>query len=453
VRASRLAAIGFWLISAGLHPVAAQVIQSPQGSTRGVFGTAGSQATGAPVFAVTFDGDGGYDDNSVDGSDDASSQFFAFQSGLVSTGSASARFQAGTAQRYILGLASSGITAQQVRRGDRFFRQWRSSASLQAVAPLGRRSGFSASAGVSYDPTFVFGAFDSVGRNGVEENPLEPDPALTPDPTLSLTSQRWLTRRIGAGAFRNWTPRQRTNVDYSGLWLRPSEGPGIQNRTHSTVVTHAWSLSATTGLDAVYRLDRWTLTQEGIEASPINAHTVEGRFRHERRLSPNRSAAVVVGGGAVALDDTQRADRDLLDQVSPTVSASIQLNFQPTWSVALGARRDVTVLGALYAEPFEAKSVTLSLETTPTRRFSAGATAAYSDGGASRSSTGGFTQASANARLQYAFGPSFGATVSYAYGHYRFRDVDVALAGAPSQFGRHSVRVGFTYWLPLYGTF
>jgi len=135
------------------------------------------------------------------------------------------------------------------------------------------------------------------------------------------------------------------------------------------------------------------------------------------------------------------------------VSGSVQLSFLPVWSVSLGARRDVTVLGALSAEPFEANSATLALETTPSRRFSAGGTAGYSRGGARRSTTGGFTQASATARLQYAFGPSFGATLSYAYGHYRFRDVDVALAGAPSQFGRHSVRVGFTYWLPLYGTF
>lgn len=449
----RLLAVVIFVLAGAIRPATAQVMQGPQGATRGLFGSAGSQATGAPVFAVTFDGDGGYDENSVDQTSDATSQFFAFQSGVVTTGSASARFQAGTLTRYIIGLASSGITYQQVRAGDSFFRQWRSSGSLQAALPLGRRSGLMASAGVSYDPTFLFNAFNSVARNGAAENPLDADAPTAPDPTLSLTSQRWLTRRAGLSTHRNWTPRQRTTVDFSGLWLGPSTGPGIENRTLSGSTVHSWSRSATTGFEAVYRFDRWTLTEQGATGAPINAQTLEGRFRHERRLSPNRSMAFVGGAGAVTLDDNQRTNTTEGQRISPTVSASVQMNFQPVWSMSLGARHDVTVLGALAAEPFESNAVTFSVEAAPSRRFSTGGTAAYSSGGAQRSAGGRFSQVSANARLQYAFGASFGATLSYAYGQYRFRDVAVALAGAPPQFGRHSLRVGFTYWLPLYGTF
>ena len=430
-------------------------MQAPEGSTRGVLGTSGSSETGAPVFALTFDGDGGYDDNAFDSTGDDVSQFFAFQSGFVINGSASARFQAGTVERYVLGTASGGLNFQQIQRGDRFYRQSRRSASIQAATPLGRRNAFAVNAALSYDPTFVFGAFDAVNRNDGDVNPLAPEVTPTPDPTLSLTAQRWLTQRVGGGLQRSWTPRHRTSTSLSGLWLKPTSGPGIRTRTYSAFASHAWDRSPSTGLEFIYRFDRWRLTdQESAVSSPaIDAHTTEGRLRHERRLSPNKTLTFMGGGGAILLNADQLPQGQSAGRWSPTVSGSVQLSFLPVWSVSLGARRDVTVLGALSAEPFESNSATLALETTPGRRFSAGGTAGYSKGGARRSTTGGFTQASATARLQYAFGPSFGATVSYAYGHYRFSDIDVALAGAPSRFGRHSVRVGFTYWLPLYGTF
>lgn len=446
--------IALLLVATGVAcPAAAQVLQAPPGSTRGIFGTSGGTTTGAPVFAMTVDLDGGYDSNSLGDIEGTPTQFFAFQSGVVAAGAASARFQVGTTDRFLLGVVSGGINQQQVARGSRFYRQWRSQASLQAATNLGRRSGLTANVGISYDPTFVFGAFDAIDRNGGEDNPLVDDGPLPADPTLSLTPQRWLTNRVGAGVFRNWTSRQRMNLQYDGLWLRPSEGAGVESRTHSGALTHAWNPSPTIGLELVYRLDRWTLTQEDVPAPPISAHTAEARFRHERRLSPNRSMSFMVGGGAIALEDSVTPGQAFLGQVSPTVSGTVQLSFLPIWSVALGARRDVTVLGSLSSEPFESNSVTLSLDATPSARFSAGATAGYSSGGARRTPTGGFDQALVNARLQYALWASAGLTLGYSYNRYEFRDVAVVASAFPSRFSRQSVRLGLTFWLPLYGTF
>jgi len=441
------------LTTALVCPAAGQVIQTAPGTTRGVFGTSGATATGAPVFAVTVDLDGGYDSNSITDDPDAPTQFFAFQSGFVSSAAASARFQVGTETRYLLGIASSGINQQQVARNSRFYRQWRSAGSLQAATTLGRRAGLTANAGVSYDPTFVFSAFDAIDRNGGEENPLVEEGFPPADATLSITPQRWLTNRVGASLFRNWTSRQRMTLQYDGLWLRPTEGEGVESNTNSASLTHLWSPSPTTGLELVYRLDRWTLTQGGTSAAPINAHTTEARLRHERRLSPNRSISFMMGGGAIAVEDPLQSDSGLLDQVSPTMSGMVQLNFQPTWAVSLGARRDITVLGGLSAEPFVSNAVTLGLEATPTRRLSGGVTAGFSRGGSQRSAIGGFDQAMVNAQLQYAFGASAGLTIGYGFNDYEFRNVDVAPSAFPSNFSRQSLRVGLTFWLPLYGTF
>ena len=87
-----------------------------------------------------------------------------------------------------------------------FYRLLRGEAALRAATGLGQRSGLTIGGGMSYEPTYLFGAFDSLVRNEGVQNPIEDPVSPTADPTASLTTQRWLTNRAAAGAYRNWSP-------------------------------------------------------------------------------------------------------------------------------------------------------------------------------------------------------------------------------------------------------
>lgn len=449
---SRLASLALCVLLTGLvRTAAAQVVDGPPGSSRGVFGGAGG--VGSPALALTFDFEGGYDANDLSQTDIPTSQFGPFQSGYVTTVATSLRFQRGRPERFFIGTGSGSVNHQQVARGQEFYRLTQSDLSLQAATTLGRRSGLTVGAGSSYEPTFVFGAFDSLGRNTAVQSPLDEVPSPTADPTLSLTAQRWLTGRISAGTYHNWTSRQRMSLDYSGLWFQPVSGPGFESRTDTVALLHGWNPRPTSGFELAYRYNRNVQSFENAPAQPLDMHSAEGRIRLDRRLSPNRSLSFMLGGGVVGVGARAATQGSSFGRVLPTVSGSVQLRFLPTWGVLLSARRDITVLNGLSSEPFESDAATLTIDGTAWRRLTMGVTGGYSQGRARSAQGGDFDQTLLNAQIGYGFSARLGLVVSYSYTQHSFRNVPVATSSFPTQFGRNSVRVGLTMWLPLYGTF
>jgi hypothetical protein len=439
------------LVTGLVRTTTAQVVQAPAGSARGIFG-GGPTGPDSPGLTLAFDFDGGYDDNSLAGAEEPTDdQYQPFQSGYVTNAAASLRYQRGTAERFLLGTGSGSVSQQQVAAGQDFYRLFRGEASVQAATRMGGRTGLTAGVGTGYEPTYLFGAFDSLDRNGVE-NPLEPEPP-TADPAISLTAQRWLTNNAAATLFRNLTSRQRLNLAYAGLWVQPVSGPGFHSQTHSVAVTHAWAPLPATGFELAYRYNRNSQTFEDSEEQPVDTHTVEGQFRHDRRLSTDRSISFMVGAGVVGLGPRTSDEGSVDGHLLPTVSGSIEVRLVPTWGVSLGARHDVTVLGGLLAEPFESDAATLSVTGTAWGRLSVGATGGLTRGRVSGPGPGDYDQKMVNAQLGYGFGSRVGLVVGYAYNTHEFRDVTVAASSFPTQFGRHSARVGLTFWVPLYGSF
>lgn len=449
---SRLASLALCVLLTGLlRTAAAQVVDGPPGSNRGIFGETGG--IGAPALSMTFDLEGGYDANDLSQSNVPSGQFGPFQSGYVTSVGASLRYQRGRAERFFIGTGSGSVNHQQLARGQEFYRLTQGDLTLQAATTLGRRSGLTVAAGSSYVPTFVFGAFDSLGRNTEVASPLDEVPSPTADPTLSLTAQRWLTGRASAGFYRNWTSRQRMSVDYAGLWFQPVSGPGFESRTDTVALLHSWNPRPTGGVELAYRYNRNVQSFEGAPAQPLDMHSAEGRVRLDRRLSPNRSLSFMVGAGVVGVGARAAAQGSAFGGVLPTVSGSVQLRFLPTWGLLLSARRDITVLNGLSAEPFESNAAALTIDGTAWRRLTVGVTGGYSQGRARSAQGGDFDQTLLNAELQYGFSARLGLVVAYSYTQHSFRNVPVASPSFPTQFGRNSVRVGLTMWLPLYGTF
>ena len=67
--------------------------------------------------------------------------------------------------------------------------------------------------------------------------------------------------------------------------------------------------------------------------------------------------------------------------------------------------------------------------------------------------SGDYNQTMVNAQASYGFGARVGLVAAYAYRTHGFRDLAEAPSSFPAEYGRHSVRVGLTMWLPLYGSY
>ena len=443
--------IALLLLAGDVSPAAAQVVTVPPGSVRGLFG-GGASAPAATDLALTVDLDGGYENNSAPGSTTSADLFGPIQSGYVSTAVTTLRFQKGIVDRYVLATGNASISQQQVASGFRAIQLFRGLSALQLATTLSRRSGVTASASVAYEPTFLFGAFTTLGSNSTFESPIETVPVPTEDPSLSITQQNWLATRASAGAFYNWTPRQRMSVRYDGEWLRPLEGAGVETRNNTATVFHAWDATRNAGIDVTYRYSDNPQILETTERTLV-LQAGEARFRYSRRMSPSRSVAFMAGGGAVQVKAGPLGNDRGFEVVAPTFSALARVGFARTWGVSLTARRDITVLGGLSAEPFESNAAMLTIDGTVARRLWMAATAGLSQGRARRAAGGDFDLAMVTAQARYGFGSRLGLLVRYQYNEHEFRGIAVTPASFPFRFNRNSIRVGLTMWLPLYGTF
>jgi hypothetical protein len=59
----------------------------------------------------------------------------------------------------------------------------------------------------------------------------------------------------------------------------------------------------------------------------------------------------------------------------------------------------------------------------------------------------------ASGALRYALANWSAFFVSYGFYHHRIEDPSAVVSGFPSRYDRHSVRVGMTFWVPMYGAF
>lgn len=451
MRTSRLGAILTLLLMAPVCPAAAQIVQVPPGSLRGIFG-GGSGLPAAQDLSLTVDLDGGHDDNRVPDADLPLEQFAPIQTGYVGTAAAVLRYQKGSGNRYVLGTGAGSVNQQQIGGDLRSFRLFRGEGSFQAGAGLGRRSGVNMALGASYEPTYLFGALGSLDRNDPLASPVDGAQLPTEDASLSLTQQRWVATRAGLGVYRNWTSRQRMSLRYDGFRIRPLDGSGFESNRNSGSLHHVWDATQAVQFDLTYQYDDNPQVFEDV-ARALSTQTGEARVRYQHRITPRRSLSFMVGGGAVQVRAGALVGDGSFEVVSPTASASAQLDLTRTWRVSLSARRDVTVLNGLSPEPFESDAALLSLDGTAGRRVWVAFSTGLSRGRAQLTDVGGFDLTMANAQVRYGLSAHVGLLLRYTYNEHEFRNVLVTAESFPLRYSRNSIRLGLTMWLPLYGTF
>ena len=158
------------------------------------------------VLLLTLNFGGGYDE-SLDPLDQLGpvDRFTLPDSGYAVAGSARVNYRKGTLTKYFATFGHLYHTRSETAAGQPIG----GNADMEFGVPIGRKNGLTAGAGASYVPTYLFNAYAPL-----EAQLPEGTPPPVQGPTPGITEQRWVAGQGFAGLFRNWTPRQRTMVQY-----------------------------------------------------------------------------------------------------------------------------------------------------------------------------------------------------------------------------------------------
>jgi hypothetical protein len=445
------------IVMALAGPATAQVVPGPPGASTGVL-TPGSGTASAPRMSMTFDLEGGYEDNSVQSSDGTTDPYAPLQSGYIVTGAGLLRYRVGQVNRNIEAIAGGSLSEQQITPGLPSYRLQRGGGSIQGTTTMGGRNRVMVRAGTSYEPTFL-GTFDSLGVTavGVTDAAFE-SAAADPPPAAagfrpSYTTQRWLANMAAGELQRSWSPRQQTGVSYEGAWMQPTSGPGLESQSHSATAGHSWRKTSNTTFELGYRglVNRQRL-EDGVEQRN-GIHGGEARVLYNRRLTPRRSILVTGMGGVVRVNSTGLEGQDDVTVTAPVAAGSLRLGVTSAWGVSISARRDVTVLYGMSSLPFTSGAAVVGVDATVARRLMFTATTGLSRGRNRVGDDGDYRQTVADVAFTYGFGAHAGLHALYSYNDHELRDIQLAVSSFPTRFTRHSVRVGMTLWLPLIGRF
>lgn len=428
----------------------AQLVEAPVGAIGGVFGGHHSvdPNRNSQSFESTFDVGGGYDrDPNVllftQGEDAPDlTRWYA------GSAAATARYRAGSVRRNI-DVRGRTYMNYQSNAGDSLIG---GEGIVNGVARFGQRrqNELTTELQSSYEPGWVFGAFGPSLAAGPET------PAIGVAPPFGVFEQRWLIMSGNANYRHTWTPRHITTLGYDNRRLRPIEGGGLESDWQVATLEQSWALSPRFSLLGTYRFDTNVQRDDDstVQIEPVRYQTFDGGVRYERRFSPVRRYSVSFRAGVTRLFES--ASTSGSNAAHPSLTGTAEFVPSRRFSLSAEYTRGVMVLAGVSAIPVVNDTAELSVNGTPTRRlryslFASAARAVFLTPDPDRSNQTDVLGTSAE--LRYAFSNWAAAFTTYGFYHHRIRDAQLTASGFPSRYDRHSLRVGITLWVPLYGTF
>jgi hypothetical protein len=366
------------------------------------------------------------------------------QSGTALTGEAALRYFRGRTQRSISfdGRASmngySGIDAEATLGGAMTF---------TAGTNLGRVTHLRFSQDVDYVPTLVLGAPELTSLD-----------LTAPVPDVAAVSSGYLDQRSWSSNSvvnldRRWTSRQTTLVAAAYSSLTYLDDLGADTRTRFANLIHSWSVSRTSSLRGLYSISDADLESGGV-ATPMTNQTIDFSFSYDRRLSPTRQLQITGGGGATHVSTLNAVDHSNLSYWMPSGSGSFSWDVGRSWSLAGDYSRSANVLQGVSLTTFATDSASTSVSGLVNSRIETSFSATYSNGhSGGADTTGRFENYSGSMQLLYAISRCCAMALNYDYFVYRFQNVPDLPSQFPPSFDRQAVWVGFSIWLPLYGTY
>jgi hypothetical protein len=415
----------------------AQVIEGRPRPTVGPFAerVQGGRNRPGQVLLLTLNVGGGYDE-SLDPLDQLGpvDRFTLPDSGYAIAASARVDYRKGTLTKYFTTFGRVYHTRAETAAGQPIG----GNADVEFGVPIGRKNGFTAGAGASYVPTYLFNAYTPL-----EAQLPEGTPAPVQGPTQGITEQRWIASQAFAGLFRNWTPRQRTMVQYESSRRETTQGLSQETRTQYGSVRHQWSPLQSLQLQFGYKYGDFRVDQV-LSGAPLHSHTADGSVRLIRRMSPTRNMSFSFGGGVTSAETVSSLQVVSSTSALPTAFGGMQVDLNRTWSVGVDLRRDVTTLDSLAPQAYATNAVAGRVGGMIGNRTELAFSWSSSYGSAD---TGSFETRTGIGQVQYMLMRSAAVFAAYTYYQHRLENIALIQAELPRRYTLSSIRFGVTLWL------
>ena len=322
--------------------------------------------------------------------------------------------------------------------------------NLGFASNVGRRSRVAVAQSVAYEPTFILGAFSALAG----DVPAGILPESGTGVGNGLIEQSSWSAATTANASRQWNTRQNTTAIVGYSQRTYLDVVGFDSTSWNGQIGHTSNLSRSFALDAMYRYSMTDMVSPIGDSLPLSDHTFEGSMTYTKRLSPTRQLVFGGGGGATYVQTELLPDRTALNYWVPTALGKVSLDLGRSWLVAADYRRAVSTLQGVSVASFPGNALSFRADGTMGSRLEAAFTGAFSNGeNGGGGENGSYSAYSGSAQMRYALSRCCAATVQYDYYHYTLRDFTILPLGLPPQYDRNAIRVGFTVWLPLYGSY
>lgn len=356
-----------------------------------------------------------------------------FASTLATTG----RFWSGRADQFIELSGAAWGTYQRLAEDTLTGAE----ANAQIAREIGRRMGFSVAATGAYRPSLAFGASSPAPD-------VEPVVAQVTHPQ-GVVTERWLVVEGTTGLFRDWTSRQRMNVELNVNRQRPSDDVGLRSSSAALQARHEWAFRERAALLLSYRFSE--NRQSGtVAARPIRLQAATVGIRVERRVSPSRSLSLTVASGPTVVSLPADGVIPPFQTTAFSGWGTLQWSLSQNWALTGEAARYVGALDGLTPEPFITDTGTLTFGGTLGERCSVALVGVASSGAALTASPASFEARSATSQVQYAIARRWVLFGSYSYYQHQLNELVGLSEAYPRNYGRHSVRVGLSLGIPLY---
>jgi hypothetical protein len=428
----------------------AQVLTPPPRSSNGLFGGAVTRPSEAS-HELTADmmGLGSYEENLSGGGGGVSGPAIGggFSDprvrGTAGLFSANLHYGYGRAGRFIE-AGSNGYVHSF--RGLDVRPMYGGSLDVRAGSSLGRIVSISAGASAQYQPTFMLTS-DPVVPIG------PPGDAIAPsDPTNGVAELQSRNGAVNSMLEFAWNPRHRTSSSFGYQVVRMNGLETTTNsRGHGELVSHYWGVRRTVALQMNYQHSHQSVESLTEPERPTDSHIGRLNLEWHKRLSRTRALSLGVGSGAMQISTVSVFDDQPFDYVAPSFSGRVRVDLGRTWSVSADASRDVTVLEGVTRQSFLTDVGTLWVGGNIGQSWVVALNGSFSHGNPHEGEDGSMESTMAVAQLQYVFATCCTLVSTYSrYTHFLRGLVNLA-PGFPSRVERHSVRVGMTLSLPLYG--
>lgn len=441
-----MAALGVLLPSGA----GAQVLERPSRPFRGLFGGGPPPDPNRTRQELTLTTNllGGFEDVFSPGGEPAGELFRAQEGAYTGFAEARLRYWWGREGR-LLDVSGRGYTnAYSVGLNPNFG----ADLDVQADSTLGRRNHVGLRQTVNYLPVLALGGFGPIES--------EVDSSVLPDanPLNGLVNQRALQLDTTLSLTHDWTARHSTGVGYSYSKHQYLDEVGFDTRTQGVFANYGWSIRRSMRLQATYNSTEIRIEDQDSDAGPATSHAGNIGFSYDRALSRTRRIGFTAGAGMAHVRDFGAFGGGSSDEpqahLTPGGYGSVRVDIGRTWALAANFNRALTVLDTVARQSFYANAAALQLGGLIGRRVDAAFSAAMANGRsvAGEGEGGRYGRFTGTAQMRWALSRCCATILSYDYYNYRLRNVTLP-EGYPATLDRNAIRVGFTVWLPLYGSY